>query len=583
MDKVIYNVASYKRADTLIKTIESIYNQCDVINVALNNYNSIPFELYDPKINLFISDNDRGDAYKFYRLMDSDGYFFTIDDDLIYPDNYTQFMIDNVNLYGRKSIITLHARTFPSFPINSFYGRNTKVNHFRHIHPEDTKVQFGGTGVMCFHTDLFKVPIEYFDEPNMADVWIGKYAKENNINIICVKHDKDYVTQQEFDGSIYNKDLKDDSIQTSLTNECYLDKKISVIIPTYNNIKYLNETINSTLESLGDLPSEILIGIDSCEKTLEFIKNNKYDFRVKFFYFPINNGPYIIKNTLVKISKSNNILFFDSDDIMSKNMVTDVLSVLEKNDCARIMLYNFNDGEDYSKKISGQTNIYGEGVFGIKKEKFLTLNGFEPWRCAADTEFMLRMRYNRFSIINTQRINMIRRIHSNSLTTTPKTSYNSKLRQEYIELTSRKKEFTPLETLSTSEYSQVYTNTIVKLLDNKGITPIIVEETPISNAEKIRLIILGKTSPFVIETPKVVEESPKVIEEQPKVDIRKNILNLLSKEKVVVINPKNKEMVNKQRELIFEENMLPNIKNSPTKLKSPYQGMNNKKGGKFNF
>ena len=178
---------------------------------------------------------------------------------------------------------------------------------------------------------------------------------------------------------------------------------------------------------------------------------------------------------------------------------------------------------------------------------------------------------------------MFRRIHSNSLTTTPKTSYNSKLRQEYIELTSRKKEFTPLETLSTSEYSQVYTNTIVKLLDNKGITPIIVEETPISNAEKIRLIISGKTSPFVIETPKVVEESPKITEEVPKPDIRKNILNLLSKEKVVVVNPKNKEIVNKQRELIFEENMLPNIKNSPTKLKSPYQGMNNKKGGKFNF
>ena len=35
MDKIIYNIASYERGDTLIKTIQSIYNQCDVINVNL--------------------------------------------------------------------------------------------------------------------------------------------------------------------------------------------------------------------------------------------------------------------------------------------------------------------------------------------------------------------------------------------------------------------------------------------------------------------------------------------------------------------------------------------------------------------
>ena len=51
MDKIIYNIASYKRADTLIKTIQSIYNQCDIINVALNDYGEIPVELYDKKIN----------------------------------------------------------------------------------------------------------------------------------------------------------------------------------------------------------------------------------------------------------------------------------------------------------------------------------------------------------------------------------------------------------------------------------------------------------------------------------------------------------------------------------------------------
>ena len=57
MDKIYCNVSSFNRKKTLIKTIESIYDQCDVINVALNNYDEIPQELYDNKINIFITNS----------------------------------------------------------------------------------------------------------------------------------------------------------------------------------------------------------------------------------------------------------------------------------------------------------------------------------------------------------------------------------------------------------------------------------------------------------------------------------------------------------------------------------------------
>ena len=81
MDKRIFNVASYKRGDTLIKTIESIYDQADIINISLNDYDEIPVELYDKKLNIFLTNNEKGDAYKFTNLLNSNGYFFTIDDD----------------------------------------------------------------------------------------------------------------------------------------------------------------------------------------------------------------------------------------------------------------------------------------------------------------------------------------------------------------------------------------------------------------------------------------------------------------------------------------------------------------------
>jgi len=38
MEKRIVNVASYNRINSLVKSIESIYDQCDEINICLNNH-----------------------------------------------------------------------------------------------------------------------------------------------------------------------------------------------------------------------------------------------------------------------------------------------------------------------------------------------------------------------------------------------------------------------------------------------------------------------------------------------------------------------------------------------------------------
>lgn len=335
MDKIIYNIASYKRGDTLINTIQSIYNQCDIINVALNDYDEIPVELYDKKINLFITDNDRGDAYKFYKLMDSDGYYFTIDDDLIYPENYTKYMVDKVNQYNRKSIITLHARTFNSFPINSFYNSKSTVYHFKKSLDKDRKVQFGGTGVMCFHTDLFKVPIEYFDKPNMADVWVGKYAKENNIEITCVEHNGGFVKQQDIDSSIYNTGLKNDDIQTKLTNECYIDKEISmklVIVSTFwNSEKFVSDCIKSLKNQYYTNFVSYMIDDMSTDKSYDvakkeigdderfiLIKNTEKKYKTKNFIDVIRNNKNIDSNDV--------IIELDGDDQLIDNFVLGLIN-----------------------------------------------------------------------------------------------------------------------------------------------------------------------------------------------------------------------------------------------------------------
>lgn len=435
MSKIIYNISSYDRKETLIKTIESIYNQSDIINVSLNNYSEIPLELYDKKINIFITNNEKGDAYKFYRLNNSNGYFFTIDDDLIYPKNYTEYMISKVEYYNRKNIITIHGRNFKSFPINSYYSKNAEVLHFRQTLKIDKSVQFGGTGVMAFHTDLFKVGIDYFEYPNMADVWIGKFAKENGLRIMCVEHDSNFIKQQEFVKSIYSNDLKKDTLQTKLVNTAYI-KDLSIIIPTFKNTEYIDECIYSIVKSSNGYNIEILVGIDACDETLKYIKNKNYPKNVKFYYFSKNEGPYLIKNSLSTIAESNNILFFDSDDIMKDSMIKTIIENINGYKMIKIKYKNFSE-----KKLEQIKEVaFGEGVFVIKKEIFQSMNGFEPWFCSADSDFMKRF-YNKYDeklIMYTKEIMFDRRVHDKGLTVKKETGMMSSLREEYSKISKEK-------------------------------------------------------------------------------------------------------------------------------------------------
>jgi hypothetical protein len=230
-DKRIYNIASYQRPKQLINCIQSIFNQADIINIALNNYNEIPIELYDKKINIHICDNSKGDAFKFLSLCNSNGYFFTIDDDLIYPANYSEFMIDNVNKYKKKCVVTIHGRSFSTLPIISYYrGANERYYCLRE-QKDDKQIQFGGTGVMCFHTNLMKIPMSYFEYSNMADIWIGKYTAEHKIPIICVKHDSYFIIQQQVEKEIFTSFPRNHNIQENIVN--------SILCPGYN-IKNIN-------------------------------------------------------------------------------------------------------------------------------------------------------------------------------------------------------------------------------------------------------------------------------------------------------------------------------------------------------
>jgi glycosyltransferase involved in cell wall biosynthesis len=212
--------------------------------------------------------------------------------------------------------------------------------------------------------------------------------------------------------------------------------ELSIVIPTYNNTQYLDECIDSILSSGDGFKYEVLFGIDGCDKSLEYFKNKTLPENFKVYLFTENGGPYTIKNTLASISQSDTLMFFDSDDIMNNLMISNTLTNIKKYTCIKPKLINFN--EDSGNINLSRSKLFGEGVFSIVKSTFISMNGFEPWICAADSDFMGRLYKSKVSMLHTPEVMFYRRLHSYGLTSRPETGFRSILRSKYARISKQK-------------------------------------------------------------------------------------------------------------------------------------------------
>jgi len=217
-----------ERRNILNRVVDSLYNQVDVLFVILNGYKEYPnFVKLDKKLVYYLGDNSKGDCHKFDTLEHyKDAYIFTCDDDLVYPPDYVETMVNHIDRYNRKVIITLHGRTFPPRPIKSYYRGKLKGYHWDTDQDYDVEVDAGGTGVMCWHSDTFHVPYDRITYGNMGDVWVAKFAREQNVKIINVARKSgwvDYIGPEESDTdpqTLWSKHHNNDPIQTYIYNGC---------------------------------------------------------------------------------------------------------------------------------------------------------------------------------------------------------------------------------------------------------------------------------------------------------------------------------------------------------------------------
>ena len=127
--------------------------------------------------------------------------------------------------------------------------------------------------------------------------------------------------------------------------------KVSIITPVYNVDKYLEECIESILKQDYRNIELILVDDGSTDNSKEIIKRYaKIDNRIKAV-FQKNMGAPTARNKGIELATGEYILFFDSDDVLEENIISEMVSKIEQ-DNADLLIGNFIEIDENSKKLS---------------------------------------------------------------------------------------------------------------------------------------------------------------------------------------------------------------------------------------
>lgn len=221
MDKMIVGGMATipDRIDTLEMVLDSIVPQLDLLELALNGFRSVPYFIgkYSNVVTT-LTTNDKGDANKFLRIDDyRNHYYFSLDDDLIYPTNYISTYIEKIDKH--RCLITSHGSDVTP-NMSSYYRGKIGRSHCLHEAKEDFSVDVAGSGVTGFHTSYLKLKYDNFAEPNMADIWMSMQAHQQGVERIAISHRKGWITTclSSKKETIYDKHRNRDSVQTMVVN-----------------------------------------------------------------------------------------------------------------------------------------------------------------------------------------------------------------------------------------------------------------------------------------------------------------------------------------------------------------------------
>ena len=199
---------------------------------------------------------------------------------------------------------------------------------------------------------------------------------------------------------------------------------VSVMMPTYNNAKYIKQAIESIYAQNYENIEIIVIDDGSTDDTKEIVKQYK---DIKYFYIE-HKGISFARNVALEKSKGEYIAFLDSDDYwLPEKLNTQIQYFKENSDCEIVFTKYENFFED--EKLKTNKRAMHEKIMEkflkqylpssiIKKELFEKYGNFdENFSGVEDTEFLYRIKKNGVNISYIiPNVLYVRRIHGQNVT-----------------------------------------------------------------------------------------------------------------------------------------------------------------------
>ena len=105
---------------------------------------------------------------------------------------------------------------------------------------------------------------------------------------------------------------------------------VSIITPSYNSARFINECVNSVLEQTYTNWELIIVDDASKDNSKELIRNiAKRDDRIKFVFLTKNIGVAGARNIALEMSDGRYIAFLDSDDLWKKEKLRTQIDFME--------------------------------------------------------------------------------------------------------------------------------------------------------------------------------------------------------------------------------------------------------------
>lgn len=216
-------------------------------------------------------------------------------------------------------------------------------------------------------------------------------------------------------------------------------KKVSVLVAAYRAEKWLDECIASVRNQRlpDDWCCELLIGVDGCRATETAAQKHRHA-DLKIISMAGNFGTYVTFNTLMQYASGDFIARFDADDVMRQGYLAGHIGRLQQGVDMSMSWSIYTDAElTPTDHVAAHPNYHPrgglnrrgtEGQFVLRRTVWERLGGFRPWRCAADSDFLQRVRYAGFRVSVIREFLYYRRTHPDSLIAHPATNFSSALR-----------------------------------------------------------------------------------------------------------------------------------------------------------